>query len=138
MPIAISNGPTRRRMVLSFSNALPSIRHRMLSGRGRFVNTVAYGKNKIMSKRRTANRTGSLAAGDWVRAAAGAIEEGGVGTVAVEPLARKLGVTKGSFYWHFGNRVALLTATPERWEEECIAAGILLGPRSAEPPAQPG
>ena len=105
----------------------------MLSGRGRFVNTVAYGKNKIMSKRRTANRTGSLAAGDWVRAAAGAIEEGGVGAVAVEPLARKLGVTKGSFYWHFENRVALLKATLERWEEECTEAVIALVQRIADP-----
>jgi AcrR family transcriptional regulator len=88
------------------------------------VNTPAYGKNKIMSKRRTANRKGSLRVEDWVRAAAEAIEEGGVGAVAVEPLARKLGVTKGSFYWHFENRGALLEATLERWEKEATEAVI--------------
>ena len=88
------------------------------------VNTLAYGKNKIMSRRRATNRKGSLTAEDWVRAAAEAIEEGGVGAVAVEPLARKLGVTKGSFYWHFENRDALLKAALERWEKEATEAVI--------------
>jgi AcrR family transcriptional regulator len=77
-----------------------------------------------MSKRRTANRRGTLTVEDWVRAAAEAIEEGGVGAVAVEPLAKKLGVTKGSFYWHFENRGALLEATLERWEKEATEAVI--------------
>jgi AcrR family transcriptional regulator len=67
---------------------------------------------------------GSLTAEDWVRAAAEAIEEGGVAAVAVEPLAKKLGVTKGSFYWHFENRDALLSAALERWEKECTDAVI--------------
>jgi AcrR family transcriptional regulator len=31
-------------------------------------------------------------------------------------LARRLGVTKGSFYWHFATREALLKAALERWE----------------------
>ena len=32
----------------------------------------------------------------------------------VEPLARRLGVTKGSFYWHFPSRDALLQALPSQ------------------------
>jgi AcrR family transcriptional regulator len=44
------------------------------------------------------------------------IAEQGVAAVAVEPLARRLGVTKGSFYWHFPSRDALLQAALERWE----------------------
>ncbi len=41
---------------------------------------------------------------------------GGIDAVAVEPLARQLGVTKGSFYWHFANREALLRAALALWE----------------------
>ena len=41
---------------------------------------------------------------------------GGVAAVAVEPLAKVLQTTKGSFYWHFADRNALLEATLELWE----------------------
>src|SRR5436309_10975695 len=53
---------------------------------------------------------------DWASAALAAIGSGGLAAVAVEPLATRLGTTKGSFYWHFANRDALLTAALERWE----------------------
>jgi len=59
-----------------------------------------------------------LSADDWARAALELIAEQGVAAVAVEPLARRLGVTKGSFYWHFRSRDALLQAAIERWEQE--------------------
>ena len=54
---------------------------------------------------------------DWVRAALGAIAEGGLANVSVERLATTLGATKGSFYWHFKDRPALLAAALARWEE---------------------
>ena len=38
--------------------------------------------------------------------------------VAVEPVAVRLGVSKGSFYWHFANRQALVDAALGLWEEE--------------------
>lgn len=63
-----------------------------------------------------AERHGRLSAEDWARAALEAIAEQGVSAVAVEPLARRLGVTKGSFYWHFPSRDALLEAALEEWE----------------------
>jgi AcrR family transcriptional regulator len=59
---------------------------------------------------------GRLSADDWAEAALDLIAEQGVAAVAVEPLARRLGVTKGSFYWHFPSRDALLQAALERWE----------------------
>lgn len=37
--------------------------------------------------------------------------------IAVEPLAVRLGVSKGSFYWHFGKRDDLLAAVIALWEE---------------------
>jgi AcrR family transcriptional regulator len=55
---------------------------------------------------------------DWISAALGAIADGGLAAVAVEPLAARLGATKGSFYWHFENRDALLGAAISRWEKE--------------------
>ncbi|HEX2082024.1 MAG TPA: helix-turn-helix domain-containing protein [Xanthomonadaceae bacterium] len=63
-----------------------------------------------------AERQGRLSAEDWAQAALDLIAEQGVAAVAVEPLARRLGVTKGSFYWHFPSRDALLQAALERWE----------------------
>ena len=53
----------------------------------------------------------------WIQAALDALAEDGLSAVAVEPLARRMGVTKGSFYWHFKNRDALLAATLEFWEQ---------------------
>ncbi|HET7299454.1 MAG TPA: helix-turn-helix domain-containing protein [Oleiagrimonas sp.] len=58
-----------------------------------------------------------LSAEDWERSALELIADEGVGAMAVEALARRLGVTKGSFYWHFRNRGALLEAALQRWEE---------------------
>jgi AcrR family transcriptional regulator len=59
---------------------------------------------------------------DWVTAALAAIAEGGLAAVAVEPLALRLGTSKGSFYWHFENRDALLGAALAYWEEQYTAA----------------
>ena len=55
---------------------------------------------------------------DWITAALAAIADGGLAAVGVEPLAARLGATKGSFYWHFENRDALLEAAIGRWEKE--------------------
>ena len=57
-----------------------------------------------------------LSAADWIGAAMEAIVESGVRAVAVEPLAVRLGATKGSFYHHFPNRDALILAALAEWE----------------------
>lgn len=76
---------------------------------------------------------GRLSAADWEQAALDAIAELGIGGAAVEPLARRLGVTKGSFYWHFPTREALLKAALERWErideEEFLGVEPIRDPR---------
>ena len=61
-------------------------------------------------------RRRSLGADDWIDAAMAVLAEDGVAAVAVEPLAARLGATKGSFYHHFPNRDALIAAALERWE----------------------
>lgn len=59
----------------------------------------------------------NLTAEAWANAALEAIASGGLDAVAVEPLARKLKVTKGSFYWHFTNRGELIRAALALWEK---------------------
>ena len=59
----------------------------------------------------------SLTAEAWAEAALDAVAAGGLDAVAVEPLARRLKVTKGSFYWHFSNRDELIQAALELWEQ---------------------
>jgi AcrR family transcriptional regulator len=76
-----------------------------------------------------------LSSADWIQAAMGAIVEGGVAAVAVEPLAVRLGTTKGSFYHHFANRDALIVAALEDWERqqtEAVIARMALIPDPAE------
>ncbi len=58
----------------------------------------------------------TLCATDWEREALELIAEQGIQALAVEPLARRMGVTKGSFYWHFPSREALLDRALQRWE----------------------
>jgi len=59
----------------------------------------------------------TLTAEDWEKEALELIAEQGIQALAVEPLARRMGITKGSFYWHFPGREALLERALTRWEE---------------------
>lgn len=52
---------------------------------------------------------------DWIEAALDMLAKGGVGAVRVEPLALKLGVTKGVFYARYPTRDALLAAMLDYW-----------------------
>lgn len=61
---------------------------------------------------------------DWLRAALRRLARDGVDRVLVEPLAKDMGVTKGSFYWHFRDRADLLDAMLERWAEIATEAVI--------------
>ncbi|KUL34003.1 TetR/AcrR family transcriptional regulator [Streptomyces regalis] len=61
---------------------------------------------------------------DWSTAALRAMAHGGVAAVSVNALAGELGTTRGSFYWHFKDRDALLTAALEVWEEDNTTALI--------------
>jgi AcrR family transcriptional regulator len=97
------------------------------------VHTVAYPGGAMTAASPTGAR-GRLRRADWERAALAAIARGGLAAVAVEPLARELGVTKGSFYAHFATRDALLEAALGRWEAE-HGAQSLAGLAGDGPPA---
>lgn len=57
-----------------------------------------------------------LAKKDWISAALDALYSKGIAAVRVEVLARDMGVTKGSFYWHFKDLDALKTQMAEVWK----------------------
>lgn len=60
----------------------------------------------------------------WLSAALQALATGGIDHVRVEWLARDLGVTKGSFYWHFKDRDQFLGALLDYWAEQSTQAVI--------------
>lgn len=51
----------------------------------------------------------------WTAAALDLLAEKGIDGVRVEPLAKRLDVTKGSFYWHFKDRDALFATMLDDW-----------------------
>ena len=61
-----------------------------------------------------------LAREDWIHAAYRTLAQQGWRALNVEALAKHLGVTKGSFYWHFKDRDALLDAVLTRWREQLV------------------
>ncbi|MEL7372061.1 MAG: TetR/AcrR family transcriptional regulator [Myxococcota bacterium] len=77
-----------------------------------------------------------LTADDWIRAATIQLANGGIETVRVERLAKALKVSKGSFYWHFEDRQALLTAILEAWEQQGTLQIIETVDREASAPAE--
>jgi AcrR family transcriptional regulator len=56
----------------------------------------------------------------WIEAGLRALAAGGPDAVRIEALARSLGATKGSFYWHFDDRRALLEALLDEWERVSV------------------
>lgn len=74
-----------------------------------------------------------LSASDWTEAALAAIAADGLAAVAVEPLAKRLGVTKGSFYAHFKDRDQLIEAALAAWERAHAEAFA----RASESPEDP-
>lgn len=61
-------------------------------------------------------RAAPLQPNDWIRAGIVQLAREGVESVRVEVLARELGVSKGSFYWHFRDRDELLMQMLQFWE----------------------
>jgi AcrR family transcriptional regulator len=55
---------------------------------------------------------------DWILAGFRALTFGGVVALKVEPVARALGTTKGSFYWHFADPADWRKAMLGYWEDK--------------------
>lgn len=67
--------------------------------------------------------TNRMTRNDWLKAALSLCKTG-TDNVKIAPLAAEIGVTSGSFYWHFKNRRELLEALLEYWEREMTDSAI--------------
>ena len=74
-----------------------------------------------MVKRKNAR----LSRDDWISGALEMLSTTGAEGVKIVPLAKKLGVTSGSFYWHFKNRQELYHALLDHWEREMTDAAMV-------------
>ncbi|WP_171171411.1 TetR/AcrR family transcriptional regulator [Ruegeria sp. HKCCA0370] len=55
---------------------------------------------------------------DWILLAYKVLNEGGVSAIKIVPMAKRLNLTSGSFYWHFKNVRELLDEVLRYWEQE--------------------
>ena len=71
------------------------------------VNTVVYGDGM----------TDQLSARDWLDQGLKTLAESGFTALKAEPLAKAMGVSRGSFYWHFADVDAFHAAVLGHWRE---------------------
>ena len=73
----------------------------------------------MASTRRSAGKPISQRVGvaDWVRAGYAILAEEGIKALKIDRLCERLGVTKGSFYWHFDGMPAYRSALISAWAD---------------------
>lgn len=77
------------------------------------INTPTHGLSMVEKR---------LSVDDWIEAGLSALEREGAGALGAEALARKLGRSKGSFYWHFKNLPDFHRQTANAWKRRAAAA----------------
>jgi AcrR family transcriptional regulator len=82
-------------------------------------------------KRSDAQRLGR---DDWLDAAFDAVVDGGFDQLRVVALAQTLGVTRGSFYWHFSDHADLVKVLLARWQQREIADDLRIQAESSDDP----
>ena len=65
---------------------------------------------------KSSTETTKLSSAAWVATATNTLIEKGIDAVQITRLAKELSVSRGSFYWHFADRQALLDAMIEAWQ----------------------
>jgi AcrR family transcriptional regulator len=77
-----------------------------------------------------------LSVKDWLDQGLKALAKSGFTALKAEPLAKALGVSRGSFYWHFADIAAFHAAILEHWREvaaEQIIANVEAASRDENP-----
>lgn len=70
---------------------------------------------KAQAQQRRRRPSTRLSYDDWVDGALSLLAREGVGSIRIPRLCQELGVTKGSFYWHFDDIDQLTAAMADRW-----------------------
>ncbi|WP_280251752.1 TetR/AcrR family transcriptional regulator [Nocardia abscessus] len=77
--------------------------------------SAARRSRKAAAQQRGRGRTPRLSYEAWVDGALALLAREGVSAVRIPRLCQELGVTKGSFYWHFDDIEQLMEAMADRW-----------------------
>jgi AcrR family transcriptional regulator len=95
------------------------------------VNTVVYGADFRSTKQRSV-MADQLSAKDWLDQGLRALAKHGFTALKAEPLAKAMGVSRGSFYWHFADIAAFHRAILEHWRD--VAVERIIADIEALPP----
>lgn len=90
----------------------------------------------LLSTRDEAKRPPQQTRDGWIEAALAMLVEEGVEGVQVTQLSKRLGVTRGSFYWHFASREELLDALIAEWRAR--NSDVMIGALAASDGLQQG
>ncbi|MGY4283208.1 AcrR family transcriptional regulator [Bradyrhizobium sp. LM2.7] len=74
--------------------------------------------------------TEQLSADHWINQGLKALAKSGFTALKADPLAKAMGVSRGSFYWHFADLGAFHTAVLKRWRE--VAADQIIADVEAD------
>jgi AcrR family transcriptional regulator len=85
---------------------------------------------------RPRTKVSRIDAASWIEAALTLLADGGIDAVRVEPLAQRLGVTKGAFYARYASRDALHAAMLDYWRQESTIAVLTQFQAIAESPEE--
>lgn len=88
----------------------------------------------VARQRRKGPEASRLTRDDWLDAAFRAVVDGGMDAARVLVLADTLGVTRGSFYWHFADHADMMAALLARWREREAAVDRALQAEATEDP----
>jgi AcrR family transcriptional regulator len=80
--------------------------------------------------------TDQLSAKDWLDQGLKALAQNGFTALKAEPLAKAMGVSRGSFYWHFADIGAFHAAILKHWREvaaEQIIANVEAAAKDQDP-----
>src|SRR3954470_8832013 len=114
----------RSRIVKAPANLIHTVMYGEIGAGLPAVNTLVYGLHP------EPDMTEQLTADDWIKQGLKALARDGFTALKADPLAKAMGVSRGSFYWHFADLGAFHAAVLKRWRE--IAAEQIIADVEAD------